>query len=126
MQSRRAWGNTFQLGDVEHPRAYGQTRARLPTPQPHPAASEESPLRHSNPARPPSPTHLRSSTEPPKREESLHERELNENKIKCATPGAIIGEGECITVFASAEMPREPELREAEVCSSEADTKLSQ
>ena len=60
-----------------------------------------------------------------KSQEASHEKELKENKIKCATPGAAIGEGKCITVFASAEMPIEPELREAEVCIEET-KKLSQ
>ena len=64
--SRDAHGEDLQLGDVEHPRAYGLTRARLPSPQPHPAPSEESPLRRSNPTHPTSQTHLRSPTEPPK------------------------------------------------------------
>lgn len=60
-----------------------------------------------------------------KSQEASHTKELEEKKIKCATPGAAIGEGKCITVFASAEMPIEPELREGEVCIEES-KKLSQ
>ena len=50
-------GHDLQLGDLEHPRAYVPTRARLPCSQPHPATSEESLLRPSKPEpQPPSPT----------------------------------------------------------------------
>ena len=61
---RDAHGPNLQLGDLEHPRAYGPTRARLPSPQSNPATSKESLLRPRNPGRSPRPRHQRSPPEP--------------------------------------------------------------
>jgi hypothetical protein len=52
--------------------------------------------------------------------EADYKRELEEHKIKCATPGAAVGEGKCITVLFTAEMPLTAEVRQAEVCIDES------
>ncbi len=62
-ESSGARGST-QLGDVDHPRAYGRTRVRLPRARCDPATNEQTPAQRPNPARSPSLTHLRLSPEP--------------------------------------------------------------
>jgi hypothetical protein len=52
--------------DFEHPRAYGLTRARLPTPSAEPRDHQQRLLNAANPAHPTGQTHLRSCTEPRK------------------------------------------------------------
>jgi hypothetical protein len=41
--------------------------------------------------------------------EQADKKQLEKKEIPCATQGATIGEGKCLTVFVTAEMPLEPE-----------------